>query len=525
MRNRVLCAVVAAALLAPVVASAAPAGGELLVVQANLQDALRPADAADTRDLDTFVRRVLDTAPRPPDALLLTEVLGPGAERVADRLSRATRERYTALVKPGRSPFLADGAVRESAILVNRDRVKVLDRGGFTRVQSEDQAHAVVERGGLTVPLVSGHVAGDPLPAATALADLQAGDLPVIGADLRHGRCAVRTDDQPIDCAPAPHWAELTLTRGYSDALFEAATAQERPLVGFVLARGAVERAFVDAAYDPGACKAAFDAGRSWSAPAGCRWTYYADAPLGWAIVRPGEPVQRTVVPDAAALDHCELATRNAAVIARVVNNSGEPVADPVAAAAPAPLTATPEQDAVEVPPGEARNVAVRIQAPRGSTPTGTYEVTISVGPLTRTVAVRVPETCDEPAVYTTSFHPGFEPEKAIDGDIATFWHSEYSPPTPLPQSLTLNLGEQRQVSELTYQPRFDGNLNGTITAYNVSVSADGESFTQVASGTWAPDARLKTAAFAPVAARYVRLEATAGHNGDYASAAEVAVR
>jgi hypothetical protein len=207
-----------------------------------------------------------------------------------------------------------------------------------------------------------------------------------------------------------------------------------------------------------------------------------------------------------------------------VVNDTDEAVTEAVSAAAPAPLTATPAQDAVEVPPGEARNVAVRIQAPRGSTPTGTYEVTVRVGPLTRTIPVRVPEACIEPAVYATSFHAGFEPEKAIDGDIATFWHSEYSPPTPLPQSLTLNLGEPRTVSRLTYQPRFDGNLNGTITAYTISVSEDGETFTQVASGSWAADARLKTATFAPVAARYVRLEATAAHNGSYASAAEVAV-
>ncbi|GGS70820.1 discoidin domain-containing protein [Nonomuraea spiralis] len=95
-----------------------------------------------------------------------------------------------------------------------------------------------------------------------------------------------------------------------------------------------------------------------------------------------------------------------------------------------------------------------------------------------------------------------------MDGDIATFWHSEYSPPTPLPQSL-----------------RFDGNLNGTILDHKVYVSTDGQTFTQVAAGTWAGDARLKTAAFPAVDARYVRLEGTRASGGSYLSAAEVTAR
>ncbi|MGP3913056.1 discoidin domain-containing protein [Nonomuraea sp. 10N515B] len=112
----------------------------------------------------------------------------------------------------------------------------------------------------------------------------------------------------------------------------------------------------------------------------------------------------------------------------------------------------------------------------------------------------------------------------AVDGDIATFWHSEYSPPTPLPQSITLNLGEVKRVGKVDYQPRFDGNLNGTLLDYKVYVSADGQSFTEVAVGTWAGDARLKTATFTPVDARYVRLEGHRALGGSYLSAAEVTV-
>ncbi|MFI6599423.1 discoidin domain-containing protein [Nonomuraea sp. NPDC050536] len=149
----------------------------------------------------------------------------------------------------------------------------------------------------------------------------------------------------------------------------------------------------------------------------------------------------------------------------------------------------------------------------------------VRIGTETTELPVTVTESCTEPKVYATSFHPGFGPERAVDGDISTFWHSEYDPVTPLPQSITLNLEEVRTVSALTYQPRFDGNLNGTILAYNVYVSTDGQAFTQVATGTWAADARLKTAAFPAISARYVRLEGTKGNGGQYLSASEIAAR
>jgi hypothetical protein len=124
--------------------------------------------------------------------------------------------------------------------------------------------------------------------------------------------------------------------------------------------------------------------------------------------------------------------------------------------------------------------------------------------------------------VYASSFHAGFGPERAVDGDIGTFWHSEYSPPTPLPQSITLNLGEVKQISKIDYQPRFDGNLNGTILDHKVYVSTDGQTFTKVAAGTWALDARLNTATFEAVQAPYVRLEGHRASGGSYLSAAEV---
>jgi hypothetical protein len=65
--------------------------------------------------------------------------------------------------------------------------------------------------------------------------------------------------------------------------------------------------------------------------------------------------------------------------------------------------------------------------------------------------------------------------------------------------------------------------MTGTITGYTVEVSSDGIAYTLVASGNWARDSSIKSAAFSALTARYLRLTATSAVNG-YASAAEVAV-
>lgn len=509
----------------------------VLVVSANLQDAIRPADAADTRDLDTFVSRLSASTPHAPDVLLLTEVLGPGARRIAGRLQAATGHRYSVLVAPGHSAFLPDAAVRESAILMNTSTMRVVRQGRFVRVQDEDEAYAVVARRGtsLELPVVSAHAAGDPAPATETLHSVVAGYhgstdsrdvVPVLGGDYRASRCVDPRDYQAVDCAPQPFWNTLTNDFGYEDALFDNSGAETRKGSSYVFTHGTVADAYVDTAYDddlPDAapCKAAFDAGKSATASKKCRAAYYADQPFGWAVVGASRPTQRSVVPARVALDHCELGVRKAATLARVVNNGDEDITDQITAHANAPLQVTPDTGSLTVPAGEARTLTLRITAPEDAA-AGTSDVTVDVGATQAHLAVSIPANCTESLVVATSYHPGRPPEDAIDGDINTFWHSEYSPPHPLPQSITLNLQQVEQVGKLTYQPRFDGNLNGTIKGYNVYVSTDGQTFTKVTSGTWPVDARLKTATFTPVDARYVRLEATAASGGSFCSAAEI---
>jgi alpha-L-fucosidase len=100
---------------------------------------------------------------------------------------------------------------------------------------------------------------------------------------------------------------------------------------------------------------------------------------------------------------------------------------------------------------------------------------------------------------------------------------------SPLPQSITLDLGDRATVDTLRYLPRQDKGedrqvvTDGNITAYRVSVSTTGRTFTPVTRGRWAADRTAKQARFAPTRARFVRLEALAAVGG-FAAANEFGV-
>src|SRR5215475_12183003 len=115
----------------------------------------------------------------------------------------------------------------------------------------------------------------------------------------------------------------------------------------------------------------------------------------------------------------------------------------------------------------------------------------------------------------------------AIDGDTATFWHTEWSQRTaPLPHTLVLDLGSQYQVDGFRYLPRQDGNPNGTMAGYQFYVSTDGTTWgSSVAAGTLAADTTEKTVRFPAKPGRYVRLVALSEINGNaWTSAAELNV-
>ncbi|ROP41908.1 alpha-L-fucosidase [Saccharothrix texasensis] len=109
-------------------------------------------------------------------------------------------------------------------------------------------------------------------------------------------------------------------------------------------------------------------------------------------------------------------------------------------------------------------------------------------------------------------------------GSVQSLWESS----GPLPQSITLDLGSTYSgIDALTYLPRQDTDgsgvvTTGNITGYRVLTSTDGTAFGEVATGTWGATKTLKHARFAPVSARYVRLEATGTVGGGDAILSEV---
>jgi YVTN family beta-propeller protein len=63
---------------------------------------------------------------------------------------------------------------------------------------------------------------------------------------------------------------------------------------------------------------------------------------------------------------------------------------------------------------------------------------------------------------------------RAIDGNVNTFWHTQYAGATPpLPHSVVVDLGSAQRLGGLRYLPR-PGGGNGTFARFRVYLSADG---------------------------------------------------
>lgn len=124
--------------------------------------------------------------------------------------------------------------------------------------------------------------------------------------------------------------------------------------------------------------------------------------------------------------------------------------------------------------------------------------------------------------VIASSEELGVEPAtNAIDGNPYTRWHSKWSEQNQYPSNLTIDLGETRTITQLSYLPRQDESPNGRILSYNIYTSTDGVNYQKVTSGTWENSKKQQFATFNPVTAKHVKLEVLNGVNG-YASAGEI---
>lgn len=112
-------------------------------------------------------------------------------------------------------------------------------------------------------------------------------------------------------------------------------------------------------------------------------------------------------------------------------------------------------------------------------------------------------------------------PERAIDSDLKSHWHSMIQPKAELPQSITVTLPKEELVSGYRYYPRSDGGP-GICQKYEIYVSANGKDYMLAASGMWGADTTAKTAYFgANIKVKSVKLLILSA-TGGYASAGEI---
>jgi hypothetical protein len=136
--------------------------------------------------------------------------------------------------------------------------------------------------------------------------------------------------------------------------------------------------------------------------------------------------------------------------------------------------------------------------------------------------------------ILSDSYEVGNEPEKAIDDDLNTIWHTSFespgayavtnkAPETDYPHEIQIELVNETTFKGFTYVPRTDGR-NGYVAEYEFYVSNDGKNWGKpVAKGILARTENPKDVIFAQVQkAKFIRFVAISAFEGQkWASVAE----
>jgi hypothetical protein len=283
---------------APVRAQTAPRlepspTGEILVLDANLQEAFVASDVADPTDMQNFARRAAELVPFAPDVVLLQEVVGPSAENVATLLSRETGFTYEIAIAPGPTAFPEAGEDRddqvqqETAILFNSETMKTVGERGFFETsydpadgidgqKAKTKLHAFAAVKDLdskrTYPLMSVHF----VPNQNFVSDevgwsykeswsrevarfLDSVFPPpgwtghIVGGDFNNRRCT--TIDEARECETLPFWPVMTVENAYADSVFTAGAEDEigtAKRIDYVFGRLDPTLAASDLEYDQG---------------------------------------------------------------------------------------------------------------------------------------------------------------------------------------------------------------------------------------------------------------------------------
>jgi hypothetical protein len=116
---------------------------------------------------------------------------------------------------------------------------------------------------------------------------------------------------------------------------------------------------------------------------------------------------------------------------------------------------------------------------------------------------------------------PNHTAQSAVDGDPATFWHTEWqSGAVRLPATLGIDLGKPARIVGFTYRPRPDMN-RGRISRFRIEVSDDGKIWRQAQAEAVFPDnAEPQVVRFTKeMVARQIRLVTLADHGASQQAA------
>ncbi len=248
------------------------------------------------------------------------------------------------------------------------------------------------------------------------------------------------------------------------------------------------------------------------------------------------------VVRSTAAVDRQTVTPGTAATLTVTVTNTTKVTATDITVTPSAPAgwdIAPSKQSVPALAPGAAKDVSFTATPPADAPAS-----TVALGAITSysqggthqlatTAGVRlscVPEASSPVAVtYVDSEETAGEDGRAvnaIDGNPATFWHTEWSASQPPPpHEIQLDLGAAKSVCAVTYQTRLNA-TNGRIADYEIYLSTDGSNWGQpVAKGTFANSPDAKWVPIAATTARYLRLVQLSEASGNpFGTAAEITV-
>ncbi len=164
----------------------------------------------------------------------------------------------------------------------------------------------------------------------------------------------------------------------------------------------------------------------------------------------------------------------------------------------------------------------------------------LKMRPVDEKILINTPENRKNVKVAGFSSEADYEGSNAVnalDGDERTLWHSDWAHGTGMPQYLSVDLGRDYDLTDVTFLPRQDGGTNGDIFEAEILVSdtADGyEMGTAVSMGTFAFDndghvltdrGDWKQMSFGAARGRYVTVKVIHAGGGDvdaYCSVAEL---